>query len=183
MGWLEDLEKRFENTFHPTHLFAGICSAPDQAQVKELLEHGEKLTKIAKTTTSFVNSWQLLGKGGAQLAGAADALAKTVKGVGDVNAAREISEAISVLNAWSMPDTRVSNEDAAKAFDKLFGGASRYMGKLPPPANAYAKVLEEIGKYNFFANMQGKMMNSSERPQLEQLEKKTINELTHQIAA
>ena len=171
MGWLDDLEKKFEDTFHSTHLIAGICSVHDQAQVKELLEHGEKLTKIAKTTTSFANSAHLLGKGGDQLAGAADALAKTVKVAGDVNAACEISEAISVLNEWSMPGTRVSNEDAAKAFDKLFGGAGRYMGKLPPPANAYASILKEIGKYNFFANMQRKMMNSSERSQLEQLEK------------
>jgi hypothetical protein len=171
VGRLDDLKKTFESTFQSTRLFAGVCGVPDQAQVKQLLEHGENLTKIAKNTSSFANSAQMLGKGGDQLAGAADALEKAVKGIGDVNAACEISQAISVLNEWSMPNTRVSNEDAAKAFDKLFGAAGRYMGKLPPPANAYANILNDIGKYNFFANMQGKMMNSSERRQLEQLEK------------
>jgi len=171
MSWLDDLESTFEYTFHSTHLFAGLCSAPDQAKVKELLEHGEKLTKIAKTTTSFANSAKLLGEGGDQLAGAADALARTVKVAGDLNAACEISEAISVLNKWAVSDGRISNQDAAREFDKLFGAAGRYMGKLPPPANAYAKILKEISKNNFFANMQDKMMNSSERRQLEQLEK------------
>lgn len=169
MGKLDDLIKTFEHTFQSTRLFAGVCSVPDQEQVKQLLEHGEKLAKIAQKTARFANSAQLLGKGGDQLAGAADALAKTAKGVGDVSAACEISEAISVLNDWSTSNGSVTNEDAAKAFDKLFSGAGRYMGKLPPPANMYASVLKEIGKYSFFANMQKMMMNSSERRQLEEM--------------
>ena len=48
-----------------------------------------------------------------------------VSGVaGDVSAAREISKAIDVLNKWAVPGSRTSSEDAAKAFDKLFGGAN-----------------------------------------------------------
>ena len=155
---VDDIKDRFETTFHKAYAVAGICSSPNLEQVRDLLEHGEKLTEKAKQTTEFASAAGVLGEGGEKLAGAADAINDIVqkgsKVAGDVGAACEISEAIEVLNRWSVPNSRVSNQDAAKAFDQLFGGAARYMGKLPFPANQYAKLLEAIKQYNFFSNMQ-----------------------------
>ncbi|MGD0364651.1 MAG: hypothetical protein ABSC93_27555, partial [Bryobacteraceae bacterium] len=90
---------------------------------------------------------------------------------GDVSAACQISEAVSVLNDWT--NGKAGDDDAAKAFDKLFGGAAGFMSKLPFPASQYAQILAAAGKYNFFANMRRQLdpMNSSEGPQLRQLER------------
>jgi len=100
-------------------------------------------------------------------------MSKGSNAAGDVSAACEISEAISVLNDWS--NSKASSQQAAKAFDQLFGGAARYMGKLPFPANAYAKLLAGIKDYNFFSNMQKTMdienPNSPEGRQLQELER------------
>jgi hypothetical protein len=174
---IQDIEDKFENTFHKAHMVAGICNSPNLEQVKDLLEHGEQLTNRAKTTVDFANSAQILGQAGERLGGAADAIDKLVsqgsKAAGDISAACEISEAISVLNDWS--NSKASSQEAAKAFDQLFGGAARYMGKLPFPANAYAKLLSAIHDYNFFANMQRTMdienPNSPEGSQLRELER------------
>src|SRR5215469_805954 len=158
-SFFQDIEQRFEITFHKAKLIAGVCDAPTLEQVKDLLELGEQLTNRAKTATAFANSLQILGQAGDSLGGAADAIDKLVsKGAGvagDVSAACEISAAISVLNDWALPNSRTSNEEAAKAFDKLFQGSSRYMAKLPFPASSYAKILAAIGEYNFFSNMRG----------------------------
>jgi len=174
---IQDIEDRFETTFHKAHMVAGICNSPNLEQVKDLLEHAEKLTNRAKTTVDFANSAQILGQAGERLGGAADAIDKLVsngsKAAGDVSAACQISEAISVLNDWS--SSKASSQEAAQAFDKLFGGAARYMGKLPFPANAYAKLLAGISDYSFFANMQKTMdienPNSPEGRQLLELER------------
>jgi len=174
---IQDIEDKFENTFHKAHMVAGICNSPNLEQVKDLLEHGEQLAKRAKTTVDFANSAQILGQGGERLGGAADAIdnlmSKGSNAAGDLSAACEISEAISVLNDWS--NSKASSQQAAKAFDQLFGGAARYMGKLPFPANAYAKLLAGIKDYNFFSNMQKTMdienPNSPEGSQLQQLER------------
>ena len=78
---------------------------------------------------------------------------------GDVSAACEISEAIAVLNQWNVSGSSVRNEDAAKAFDQLFGGAARYFEKLPFPASAYAQILKTVRDNNFFTNM-SKLLDS-----------------------
>jgi hypothetical protein len=177
---VDRIKDRFETTFHKAYSVAGICSSPSLEQVRDLLEHGEKLTERAKQTTEFANAAGVLGDGGEKLAGAAgainDIVQKGSKAAGDLSAACEISEAIEVLNRWSVPNSKVSNQDAAKAFDKLFGGAARYMGKLPFPANQYAKLLEAIKQYNFFSNMQKTMdfandPNNPEGRQLLELER------------
>ena len=120
-SWFERIKKTFENTFHPAHAVAGLCSSPNLTQMKDLLEHAEKLTKRAKYSAAFANSVGALGDAGEKLSGAVEELnsltekSKTI--IGDANAACEISDAVSVLNNWNMPNSSVSNEEAAKAFD------------------------------------------------------------------
>jgi len=158
---IKKLERRFENTWHGAHVVAGVCNSPSLDKVRDLLEHAEQLTTRAKTTADFANSAQILGQAGEQLSGAADAIDKLVgqgsKVTGDISAACEISEAVSVLNDWASPGSRTNSQDAARAFDELFGGAARYMGKLPFPASSYAKLLSAVSDYSFFSNMQKKM--------------------------
>ena len=177
---LQAIEEKFENTFHRAHLIAGICSSPTLDQVKDLLEHGEQLTEKAKSATEFANSVHVLGEAGEKLAGAVNAINKIVgegsKVAGDTSAACQISEAVAVLNDWVLPNSKTSPQDAAKAFDKLFGGAARYMGKLPFPANTYAQLLSAVADYNFFSKMQKTMdftnnPNNPEGRQLQQLER------------
>ncbi len=88
---IQDIEDKFENTFHKAHMVAGICNSPNLEQVKDLLEHGEKLAKRAKMTVDFANSAQILGQGGERLGGAADAIDnlmnKGSNAAGDVSAA------------------------------------------------------------------------------------------------
>jgi hypothetical protein len=155
------VKRRFENTWHKAHVVAGICDSPNLGQVRDLLEHGEQMTKRAKTAADFAKFTQVLGQAGEDLSGAADAIDKIGKQgskvAGDVSAACEISEAVTVLMDWGSPGSRKSSPDAAKAFDKLFGGAARYMGKLPFPANQYAEILSAVSKYSFFSNMQNIM--------------------------
>jgi hypothetical protein len=179
-SFVQDVERRFEDTFHRAHIVAGVCNSPTLEQVKDLLEHAEKLTEKAKSTTEFANSIQLLGQAGERLAGAADAIdGVTKKGnevAGDVSAACEISEAVAVLNDWNSPNSKTSSQDAAKAFDKLFGGAARYMEKLPFPANQYAQLLSAIAENSFFSRMQKTMdftndPNNPEGSQLLQLDR------------
>jgi hypothetical protein len=165
-SWFERIKKTFENTFHPAHAVAGLCSSPNLSQVKDLLEHAEKITKRAKYTAAFANSVDALGDAGEKLGGAVEKLnsltekSKTI--IGDTSAACEISDAVSVLNDWST-NSGVSNEEAAKAFDKLFGGAADFFKKLPPPANSYAQILAEIGRVSFFSNMQQLMDPATSR--------------------
>jgi len=156
---LKGIKKKFENTFHPANAIAGICTSPTLEQVQDLLEHAEELVKRAKTVTAFANSVDALGDAGEKLAEATESLHGLVeKGAGiagDVSAACEISDAVSVLNKWSMQDSGVTNEDAAKAFDQLFKGAAHFFKKLPRPWNEYARLFEEIGIVSFYSNMQG----------------------------
>ncbi len=175
-SFLQGLEKKFEDTFHKANVVAGVCSSPTLEQVKDLLEHAENVTKKAKTTSDFANSIEILGDAGEKLGGAVDQINDLIEkgsnAVGDVSAACQISEAMSVLNDWT--NGKASSQDAAKAFDKLFGGAARFMGKLPFPANQYAKLLAAIAEYNFFANMRrlnDPMTSPNEGRQLQQLER------------
>jgi hypothetical protein len=151
----------YEFTYHKAKKIAGVCDSPSLENVRDLLEHAEQITNRAKTTAEFANYTQVLGKAGEDLGGAANAVDKLVKQgnkvTGDVSAACEISDAVKDLMDWGEPGSKTSSKDAAKAFDKLFGGASRYMGKLPFPASSYADILSAIGKNNFFSNMQNIM--------------------------
>jgi len=160
MGILETIEKKFETTFHKANL-SDACTALNPEKVKDLLEHAQQVTDRAKTATAFANSIDALGDAGEKLGVAVKkinaSLEKGVQVTGDVSAACQINEALTVLNKWKLntnPSPKVSQE-AAKAFDKLFGGAATYMKSLPPPANQYAQILEAISKYSFFSHMAG----------------------------
>jgi hypothetical protein len=157
-SWLQQLQKRFESTFHPSHMAAGVCKSYTLTQVRDLLAHGASITDRAKSTGAFARYADVLGPGGEKLADAAERLddyaQKGATAVGDVKGACEVAEAIVVLDKWVLPNGAVSNQDAAKAFDKLFGGAAHFFEKLPPPINAYASILSGVAEFNFFSRMQ-----------------------------
>ena len=81
---------------------------------------------------------------------------KTKSWLGDVKAACGIYEAVSVLDDWLRPNSKVSARET-KAFDKLFAGAAHYFEKLPPPAYSYASVLAEIVNTGLLSKMLGSM--------------------------
>jgi hypothetical protein len=157
----QSLKKKHEHTFVRSKSIPDFCSSYNIEQVKSLVEHAANQTKRAKNVAAFANTAVELGKAGEKLEAAADKLheitEKSSTAIGDVKAACDIAEAVSVLNDWGTPNSKTSNEEAAKAFDKLFGGVADYFEKLPPPVNSYAKILEEIGRTNFFSNMRAKM--------------------------
>ena len=160
MGILERIKKKFETTFHKANL-SDACTALNPEKVKDLLEHAQQVTDRAKTATIFANSIDALGDAGEKLGVAVEkinaSLEKSVQVTGDVSAACQINEALSVLNKWKLKTnpTPEDGQEAAKAFDKLFGGAATYMKSLPFPANQYARVLEAISQYSFFSHMAG----------------------------
>jgi len=116
-------------------VIAGICDSPAVDQVKDLLEHAEALTEKAKLASAFANSVRAPGDAGEKLNGTVEQINEVTSKVscvaGDVSAACEVSNAIDVLNKWAVPGSRTSSEDAAKAFDKLFGGPIRFQPALP----------------------------------------------------
>jgi hypothetical protein len=153
----EAIKKRYEETFHPAHVVAGLCKDLRLEQVKDLLEHAKSVTDKAKTVTTIGNDIGVLGEAGEKLEKSVEEIDKVLekgeKRVLDLDAACDISEAMDVLGDWGLPGSKTSNEEAAKAFDKLFGGAARFMSKLGYPATIYAEYFKAISKYNFFSNM------------------------------
>jgi hypothetical protein len=99
-SWIGALKEKFEGTFHPAHMVAGICKSPTLDQVKDLLTHAASLADKAKSATAFAKYAQVLGPAGEKLDGAADDIGKLIKKgksiSGDVSAACEISEAVAV---------------------------------------------------------------------------------------
>jgi hypothetical protein len=160
-SWFDRLERRFEVTHHPTQLIAGVCESYTLEQTKKLLDQGVSITRHVKTTTTFAKYTNVFGEAGDKLADAAQGLDRAAKKsktlVGDVKSACEISEAIAVLNRWVLEGSTISNQDAAKAFDKLFGGAANFFEKLPPPINQYARILSSVADFKFFSHMQDMM--------------------------
>jgi hypothetical protein len=157
-SWIDRVVNRFESTFHPAHMVAGVCKSYTAAQVAQMLDHGASIASRASTAGSFARYANVLGPGGEKLADAAERLnqlaEKGASAANDVKSACEISEAVALLNRWTQSKTAISNQDAAKAFDKLFGGAANYFAKLPPPVNAYAQILSSVAEFSFFSNMQ-----------------------------
>ena len=160
-GVLARLKERFESTFHPFHTISAACKSPTLEQMKDVLEHASSITERAKRVTGFAAKANVLGEAAEKLDKAAEQLNSLVekgdKVAGDMTAACQIVEAVEVLNQWTLDSASVSNQEAAKAFDKLFGGAARFFKKLPWPASAYADIFAEIAKDNFFSRMQDLM--------------------------
>jgi hypothetical protein len=116
------------------------------------LEHAASLTHDAKTATALANYAHVLGPAGDRLAAAAadiDRLAQQGKtSAVDADSACAVADAVLVLNRWTTDGTAVGSQEAAKAFETLFGGAGRLLGKLPFPLNQYAPFLTEVQKSN-----------------------------------
>jgi hypothetical protein len=145
-------------------IWAGSCAAAASnedlkatversKQVLWVAQQGSELSKNLKNAaTVFKNANEGLDKVGETL--------DKVQGVClDVKALGAIQEAITVLNR----DGVIQNdpEAAAQAFGKLFGGFGRLAHHLPPPASAYASILEGCGG-DFFNSMR-KKINPEER--------------------
>lgn len=161
-----------ENTYSSAHYIAGVCKSYNFKQVRDMLVHGRNMLGRANKA-SLAGAAAGLGKREHVLSAAVDdmnrMLARGADFAGNATAACDIADAIVVLNhCWLSHDKGCSEADAARAFDKLFGGAGRYMEALPPPLNQYARIFHEIAQDNFFANMQRAMnpLYTSEGPQL-----------------
>jgi hypothetical protein len=66
-SWVERAKNLFEDTFHPAHIVAGVCSSPTVGQVQDLLECASTLTDRASSATGFAKYSQVLGQAGVQL--------------------------------------------------------------------------------------------------------------------
>jgi uncharacterized protein with von Willebrand factor type A (vWA) domain len=141
---------------------AGLCT-PNVEQLRNYLEKSREYTERAKQTTGFVSmSPELPG----QLTKASDAIGEVLKGIekvdkhlGDIGAACQISDAVKVLNKWAA-DPNPDNAEAAAAFDKLFGGISVYVEKLPPPIGQFSAIFKQISIGKFFTGMERLMFRT-----------------------
>jgi len=148
------------SAYHRAHiLLVGCKTYYTPEQVTDLLTYATSLTGRAKTAFQAAGAFRTLSKAEVELQ----------KSVGEINeqlsegkhfaayasAACEISEAIGVLNAWDMQNNSpTGSAEAAKAFDRLFGGVAEFMGHLPFPLSLYKDTFEEIGKFSFFSSLQ-----------------------------
>lgn len=142
--------------YHKLLSTAGLCT-PTLDHVGDYLDKAKEYTELASQTQSFVNVAAELPE---KLKKASEAIEQvhgyveqSATAIGDIRAACKISMAISVLNKWAT-DPEGNQKQAAEAFDALFGGVANFAAKLPPPWNAWAKVLEQVSIAHFFANMQ-----------------------------
>src|SRR5262249_34148364 len=70
----------------------------------------------------------------------------------DLKTVEKMADAMAVLNLWAANQMDRNDPRAAVAFGQLFEGAGHFCGKLPPPLNAYARLLDSCG--HFFVDMQ-----------------------------
>lgn len=152
---MADFFNLVDRLYYKVKATAGFCPAY-QERLADYLAKAEQYTN-ARQASSMVSHHPDLPE---KLKNAGDASAnvhgyvskaKTINQ--DVSAACEIGDAIKVLNVWAN-DPKADNRLTAAAFDKLFGGVTRYAEKLPFPANSYAPVLAQIKIAQFFTNMQ-----------------------------
>jgi hypothetical protein len=175
----------FDSLWYKISATVGLCT-PTAAQLSDYLQKAEEHTRRAKNLADFGALDPRLQK---SLQSSADAIGavhgyveKAVTVAGDVTAACEIGQAVSVLNKWAASPNG-DNRAAAEAFDKLFGGVARYAEKLPGPVSAYAKVLDQISVSQFFTNMQAlgdsRVGNNTRTPTGRQM-KEVLDELDRQ---
>ena len=139
--------------------WAGMCAS--NAEIKELksaVKKGEQAMDIAEKTSPFLTknpkAVQNFSKARKGLGKVSQSLDKMENVCLDIQAAGQIHRAITVLN----DDSIIYNDPikAAEAFGDLFSGFGRLASHLPPPADAYAQLLEAAGK-GFFVNMSKKL--------------------------
>lgn len=160
--------KTFEDTYPHANMLAGLCSSYNVDQVKTLLRHGVEITDRAKQITAFTRALgskgsKRLGEASEKLDDATEQLHRALKKgkefAADVSAACDIAEAIDILDRWILPGSAVGSQEAARAFDRLFGGVGRFFSKLPPPFNRYGDIFAEICKVSFFSTMEETMQH------------------------
>jgi uncharacterized protein YgbK (DUF1537 family) len=139
-------------------LVCGFVHSYTAEQVKDLMNQGASLAGRAKTVFEVEGAFRTLSRAEEQLQSAVGEInAKLKEGehlASHASAACEISEAIGVLNTWDLQsNSRTSSEQAAKAFDQLFGGVASFMHYLPFPLSLYEDTFKDIAKYGFFSNI------------------------------
>lgn len=157
MSVLENVKNAVDHMWFKTNATAGFCSNNIETMYG-YLDKGEKYSLRASQLANFVVDKPEVAN---QLKKGADAIGKIKKPVSlaknacsNLRTAQEISDAIYVLNQWVKTPPGVDNAAAAKAFDKLFGGAAKLAENIPGPAKEYARILEQISISGFFSNMQ-----------------------------
>src|SRR5262245_60736841 len=157
MSDMNAAKNQLDKLWYKVKVTAGYCAAnADLKNIQEYLQKGEDYTKYAY--------YMMEGGAASELQKASETIGKVRKGVKagrqvciDIAAVGEISDAIDVLNGWVENPRRISNHEAAAAFDKLFGGIGALAEKLPTPFNQYAKILKQISISKFFTNTQEMM--------------------------
>ena len=147
------------DTFHKANMLA--CRAVNSftaEQVRDLMDHAASLTGRAKSAMAFKDAIWTLDKAEKELQQAVEDINRKLKEgkklAAHAAAGCEIKSAIEVLNTWDpQGNSGTSSADAAKAFDRLFGGVASFMHYLPAPLDQYEAVFKDIGKYGFFSNM------------------------------
>ncbi|HEX8569050.1 MAG TPA: hypothetical protein VF699_03885 [Caulobacteraceae bacterium] len=133
--------------------FVGICSGSDTLEnVIDYLDKAEQYTSKAKYVALVQSdrSFDTFSKASEAIGKVKEPLEKGKSLCLDAAAIIQIKEALTVLNN---PDNiQPGSQVAADAFGKLFVGVGRFASKLPPPANAYAQILESCG--TFFLDIQ-----------------------------
>jgi hypothetical protein len=151
------------SAYHRAHiLLVGCKTYYTPEQVTDLLTYATSLTGKAKTAFEVKGWFDTLSKAEAQLqkaVGDIDAKLKQAKHLAAIaDAGCTIAAAIGVLETWDpQGNSRTSSADAAKAFDKLFGGVAHFMGYLPAPLNQYKSIFDGIAEYGFFSSLQAKL--------------------------
>ncbi len=140
--------------FERIKVWVGACAASTEIEnLKDAAEKGQRAVWAAQGAAAFTKmsgeSIEKLGKAGEALGKVGETL-ETVQGVClDIKAVNQIHAAIRVLSQDGIIEN--DTDGAAQAFGRLFSGFGRLANHLPPPANAYAQILEGCG--SFFSDM------------------------------
>jgi hypothetical protein len=140
-----------DELWHKLKVVTGACASNVQlTDVADYVKRGEQAAQAAAFVERDAARAQKLKSGADALGKVHSALSTTQSVCMDLQAIVRMHEAIKILNQPGViaPGSKV----AAEAFGQLFVGAGRFASKLPPPANAYAQILENCG--SFFVNMQ-----------------------------
>jgi hypothetical protein len=145
-----------DSLYYKLKATAGLCTKSRVEDVVDILEKGEQYSQRASQVLAFT---KLDADAAKRLQEAAESLGGLKKAIGKVNSlcqdlkqVEKMADAMAILNQWA--DGKIDRNDpaAAAAFGKLFEAAGSFASKLPPPFNAYGKLLGSCG--TFFVDMQ-----------------------------
>lgn len=135
------------------HVRLKVCGA-DMVAIKELVAHGKEVASDAERAafvgSKFGGAENLFGTGASQLKKFKSTL-ETMEGfASDVEAICTVNDAFDRIDQWNAG--KLSQRDAAKAYDELFGAFGVLAEKLPATCQI-SKILKEISITHFFINM------------------------------